>query len=208
MNARGGLSAGSGGNQPCKEGNERKTESVGFSCPFQPIFRTIFGSTGGNGFITSFLIQVRSLSHIQRGEMPCKSADLKIWFFPLPGGLVSQAIVLPTSIEDVELYGPVLGHIGFDNVYISDILSVITLIANRKLQHHIMDMSDRQYVITSVHDHSFCGRLLQQNANSREGGVVIIRATHATLIASFDAPAQPWMVFPHVEEFFKDISTL
>lgn len=116
--------------------------------------------------------------------------------------------MLPTSMEDVELYGPVLGHIGFDNVFVSDILTIISLIANRKLQHNIMDMSDRQYVITSVHDHSFCGRLIQQNVNSREGGVVIIRATRATLIASFETPAQPWKVFPYVEEFFKDISVL
>lgn len=121
---------------------------------------------------------------------------------------MSQAIVLPTSLEDVELYGPVYGHVGFDNVLVSDLLTIINLIANRQLQHNILDLSDRQYVITSVHDHSFCGRLLALSPQAKEGGVVIIRATNATLITSFEAPAQTWKVFPYVEDFFKDIASL
>lgn len=123
-------------------------------------------------------------------------------------GLVSQAIVVPTSLESVELYGPVLGHIGFDNVAISDLLTVISLIAQRRLQHNILDLTDRQYVITSVHDHSFCGRLIQQSSKGKDGGVVIIRANHATLIASYESPAQPFNVVPYIEEYFKDISGL
>lgn len=111
-------------------------------------------------------------------------------------------------MDDVELYGPVLGHVGFDNVYVSDILTIISLIAARGLQNQLMDLSDKQYVITSVLNHSFCGRLIQQSTNTKEGGVVIMRASHATLIVSFEAPAQLWKVHPYVEEFFKDISGL
>lgn len=124
------------------------------------------------------------------------------------GGLISQGIVIQTTLEDVELYGPVLGRVGFDNVYVSDVLTIISLIASRKLQHHIMDLSDRQYVITSVHDHSFCGRLLQQSSSTKEGGIVIMRAPSATVIVTFEAPAQLWKVYPYVEEFIKDIGSL
>jgi hypothetical protein len=111
-------------------------------------------------------------------------------------------------LDDVELYGPVLGHIGFDNVLVSDILTIIKLIASKQLQHQLLDLSDRQYVITSVHDHAFCGRLLQHTIQAKEGGVVIIRASRATLITSYEAPAQVWKVYPYVEEFTKDISGL
>lgn len=124
------------------------------------------------------------------------------------GGLISQGIAIQTTLEDVELYGPVLGRIGFDNVYVSDLLTIISLIASRKLQHHIMDLSDKQYVITSVHDHSFCGRLIQQSSNTKEGGVVIVRAPNATVIIPFEAPAQLGKVYPYIEEFVKDISSL
>lgn len=111
-------------------------------------------------------------------------------------------------MDDVEQYGPVLGQVNFDYLYVTDVLNIIKLIAAKQLQLHILDLSEKQYIITSVHDHSFCGIQIDHSKETRAGGVVILRCPRVTLITTYDYPAQLWNVVPYIEDAHKDINTL
>jgi hypothetical protein len=161
---------------------------------------------GGVSPISSVAILSSLIFPVKESKGSELNQETRIMYpFPLSKNFQGQPLVMPLTRSKqnvmVRLAQRNLGKLSESNARV-----VVTKTKNGSLHKEILKLTpEKQYVITTVHEHSYLGR---STNTLKGGGILIYQTNRVVLVATYEAPVLQSEAVAYFERFVDEVGSL